>query len=146
MSAPPLRLVFDTNVFISAALRGRQAETALELASARRLVLVTSAAILAELADKLLHKLGWPQNRVDLFLETIRELAEIVEPTVTLAVVPDDEDDNRILECAVAGEAGLIVTLDQDLLRLKSYEIIGIITPRELAFYGLDDESNAFRR
>ena len=36
---------------------------------------------------------------------TIRDITEQVEPEITLDVVPDDEDDNRIIECAVAGEA-----------------------------------------
>jgi hypothetical protein len=68
--------------------------------------------------------------------------AEVVEPQITLNVVPDDEDDNRIIECAIAGEAGLIVTFDKDLLRLKSYEMIGIITPSQLSFYGLMDNES----
>jgi putative PIN family toxin of toxin-antitoxin system len=139
---PALRIVFDTNVYISAALHGRQAETVLELASAGLLTLVTSPAILAELEEKLVNKLGWSLNRVELFLETIRDLAEVIDPQITVHVVPDDEDDNRIIECAIAGEAGLIVTFDKDLLRLRSYETVGIITPRQLSFYGLTDENS----
>jgi predicted nucleic acid-binding protein len=73
---PPLRIVFDTNVYISAALHGRQAETVLELASAGMITLVTSSVILAELEEKLINKLGWSANRVELFLKTIRDLAE----------------------------------------------------------------------
>jgi uncharacterized protein len=48
---------------------------------------------------------------------------------VTLHVVAQDDDDSRILECAVAGRAGLIVSSDRHLRKLKSYEGIGIITP-----------------
>ncbi len=133
-----LRIVFDTNVYISAALFGRRAETVMELASAGQIQLVTSEIILAELERKLREKMGWSASQTQLFTGTIRDLAEVIEPEITLDVVPDDEDDNRIVECAVAGEANLIVTFDKDLLRLKSYEMIGIITPRQLTFYGLD--------
>lgn len=136
----PLRIVFDTNVYISAALFGRRAETVMQLASAGQIQLITSEIILAELERKLQEKMGWSESRTQLFSDTIRGLAEIVTPEIRLDVVPDDEDDNRIVECAVAGEANLIVTFDKDLLRLKSYKMIGIITPRQLTFYGLGDE------
>ena len=134
-----LRVVFDTNVYISAALHGREAETALELASAHRIILLTSPAILSELEEKVRNRLGWSQERAEFFLGIIRDFAEIVEPQVVLQVIAEDDDDNRILECAVTGNASLIVTFDKDLLRLKSYETTGIITPRQLQFYGLED-------
>jgi putative PIN family toxin of toxin-antitoxin system len=141
MTNDKLRIVFDTNVYISAALFGKQAEIVLQLAAAQFIILIISETILAELEEKLLQKLGWTEQRVLLFLDTIRDITEVVEPQITLNVVPDDEDDNRIIECAVAGEAGLIVTFDKDLLRLKSYSAIGIITPRQLTFYGLGDDA-----
>jgi putative PIN family toxin of toxin-antitoxin system len=140
MPSPAIRVVLDTNIYISAALHGRRAETILELASTRRITLVASTEILDELEEKLRFKLEWPEAQIRLFLLTIRELVELVEPEFTLDVVPDDEDDNRIVECAVAGEAGLIVTFDKDLLRLKAYEMVGIITPRQLTFLGLDSD------
>jgi putative PIN family toxin of toxin-antitoxin system len=139
MATLPLRIVLDTNVYISAALRGREAEAILQLASLWRVILVASEFIFGELKEKLETKFQWPETQVALFLETMRDLAEIVEPEITLNVVPDDDDDNRILECAVAGGAGLIRTYDKDLLRLKSYQTIGIITPRQFAFYGLSN-------
>jgi predicted nucleic acid-binding protein len=43
--------------------------------------------------------------------------------------VSEDEADNRILECAVAGEADLVVFGDQHLRRLKSFAGIGIVRP-----------------
>ena len=135
----PLRIVFDTNVYISAALFGQRAERVMQLASVGQIQLIVSEAILSELRRKLREKMAWPESRIQLFVDVILELAVLVEPTITLDIVPDDEDDNRILECAVAGEAGLIVTFDKDLLRLKSYEMIGIMTPRQLTFYGLEE-------
>ena len=50
-----------------------------------------------------------------------------VVSTERLNVVPDDEDDNRVLECAVAGECECVVTGDGDLLRMGSYEGIRIL-------------------
>lgn len=94
---------------------------------------------MSELRRKLREKMAWSESRTQQFADVVLELAQLVEPTITLDVVPDDAADNRIIECAVAGEAGLIVTFDKDLLRLKSYETIGIISPRQLTFYGLEE-------
>jgi putative PIN family toxin of toxin-antitoxin system len=132
-----LRIVCDTNVYIAAALRGGQAEAVLHLAAAGAVTLVTSPAILAELDEKLRDKFGWSQDQSDLFLETVRLIAEVVEPATTLTSVADDPDDNRILECAQAGQAALIVTCDRHLLRLKRFATIGIIHPRDLLHFGL---------
>ena len=140
MASAALRIVLDTNIYISAALHGRRAETILELASAGRIILIASEEILDELEEKLQYKLEWPDSQVQLFLRTIRDLVEIVEPEFKLDVMPDDEDDNRIVECAVAGKAGLIVTFDKDLLRLKAYEMVGIVNTRQLSFYELDSD------
>ncbi len=120
-------------------MHGRRAEKVLELAAAGQITLLTSEVILSELYEKLTGKLQWPENRAQLFLETIRELAVVIQPEIVLQVVPNDEDDNRIIECAVTGEAGLIVTFDKDLLRLKSFEMIGIVTPTQLTFLGLGE-------
>ena len=132
-----LRVVCDTNVYIAAALRGGQAEAIMQLAAAGAITLLVSPAILAELEDKLLGKFGWTQEQADLFGETVRLLAEIVEPEHTLHVVVEDPDDNRILECAQAGEAALILTYDRHLLKLKRFQMTGVIHPRDLLHFGL---------
>ena len=48
-----------------------------------------------------------------------------------LAVADLVEDTGRVLGAAVEGRAGMIVTGDQDLLALKRYEGVRIVTPRE---------------
>jgi putative PIN family toxin of toxin-antitoxin system len=132
-----LRVVCDTNVYIAAALRGGQAEAVVQLAVAGAITLLVSPAILAELDEKLRDKFGWMPEQAGLFLEAVRLAAEVVEPDITLNVVEEDPDDNRILECAQAGRAALVVTYDKHLLRLKQYELIGIIHPQDLLHFGL---------
>lgn len=55
--------------------------------------------------------------------------ATFVTPAQTLAVVAEDEPENRILECAVEAGSDIIVSADNDLLRLGSYAGISIMKP-----------------
>jgi putative PIN family toxin of toxin-antitoxin system len=71
-------------------------------------------------------KFGWEGYRLRFGREALRKLARIVEPTETIAIA-DDPDDNRILECAVEAKSDFIITNDKDLLRLRSYAGIPII-------------------
>ncbi len=54
-------------------------------------------------------------------------ISRLVHPTEIIDAVPDDPDDNRILECPVAAASGYIVTGDNDLLRLGCYGGIQIV-------------------
>ena len=59
----------------------------------------------------------------------VTELAVIVAPKQRLRVVKDDAD-NRVIECAAAGRAEVIVTADKALLALTRYEKTRILTLR----------------
>jgi uncharacterized protein len=58
----------------------------------------------------------------------IRGFAEVVQPTRQLAVGTEDPDDDRILECAVAAGAHVLVSGDRHLLRLGEFEGVSILT------------------
>ncbi len=58
-----------------------------------------------------------------------------VRPKNQIAVVFSDPDDNRVLECAVEGQADFIVTGDKDLLRLNRFQNVTIIPPRAFIEY-----------
>jgi predicted nucleic acid-binding protein len=51
----------------------------------------------------------------------------LVRPTQTIDAVPEDPNDNRVLECAVTAGSRYIVTGDSALLRLGKYEGIEIL-------------------
>jgi putative PIN family toxin of toxin-antitoxin system len=57
----------------------------------------------------------------------ITDIARTAKPAVQLYVIEEDPDDNRILECAVAAGSDYIVSGDNDLLRLGSYDSIRIL-------------------
>ncbi len=124
-----LRVVFDTNVFISA-LFGGFPEEADQAALERRCTLVVSPAILSELARTLREKFPTPEADIVAYVRQIGRVAEIVRPNRRVGVLRD-EADNRVLECAEAGRVDLIVSGDRDLLRLKQHVNIPIVRPAD---------------
>ena len=117
-----LRVVADTNIYVSALNFGGAPLRLLKLAEAGGVRLVISDAVLDETARVLLReKFAWADERIAQTLDGLRNLAERAQPTRTLAVITADPSDNRILECADAGNADYIVSGDNHLLRLKQH-------------------------
>jgi putative PIN family toxin of toxin-antitoxin system len=94
-------------------------------------LLVTSPAILDELDEKLRLKFKVSPEDADLIRARLQCNALVVNPGVLLDVVGDDPDDNRVLECALTGEADYVVSGDRHLLKLGSVEGIPILTTRQ---------------
>lgn len=128
-----LRVVFDSNVYISALLFKGYPRQILQLAINKQVILISSDHIVNETTAKLKDKFLWPDRRIQDFIEQIKDLAMICEPKSRLSVIAD-ESDNRILECAVEGEANLIISGDNHLLKLKSYDNIPIHPPKYLTY------------
>ena len=130
-----MKIVLDTNLYIAAALHDGLAKNILEFVFENSSVtLITSKEILEELSNKLSNKFKWSEERISFYLDAINTMSEIVQPSIKLTVVKRDAKDNKILECAIAGNAALIVTLDQDLLKLKTFRGIGIVHPKTLSW------------
>ncbi len=125
-----MRVVFDTNVFISGLTFGGKPAFVLQMAAKAECLLVTSEDILLEIEDVLLRKFLWSAGKVAAALVGIRAMAEVVEPGILLSDC-EDPDDNRILEAAVAGRAVCIVSGDRHLLRMKVFRRIQIVTVNE---------------
>jgi putative PIN family toxin of toxin-antitoxin system len=122
-----LRVVFDTNIYISAfVIPGGNAEKAYLGAMSGNCELYTSVAILTELARKLQEKFGWEKPRIVQLIRAISDVAVVLKTTPCLKVL-SDEPDNRILECASKAEAELLVTGDNHLLKLEQYESCKIV-------------------
>lgn len=119
------RVVFDTNVFLSALTFCGKPEVVFEMARAGKIQLVVSPSILAELASILENKFAWDDEDVREALMVVGRHADLVKPGLRLRVLEDDAD-NRILECAVEGQANWIVSGDRHLLDLKEFRGIPI--------------------
>jgi putative PIN family toxin of toxin-antitoxin system len=126
-----MRVVADTNVLISALMFGGLPGRFLELALGRRFTLLASKALLDELDEKLRGKFAVSESDALAIRAKLEGNARLADSDFRLNAVPDDPDDNRVLECAVAGKADSIVSGDRHLLRIGSYEGIAIVTVRQ---------------
>lgn len=126
-----MKVVLDTNVLLSAFTKPGGRTVALWVAALeRRYQLLISPAIITEVAEKLRSKFGWEDVRIIRRSKLMAKTGKrMIVPRFVLDVIPEDPDDNRILECAVEGKADLIVSGDRALLRLKSYDGIPVVRP-----------------
>jgi putative PIN family toxin of toxin-antitoxin system len=124
------RVVVDTNVLISGLLFGGKPAAILDLALDRSFLLLTSHVIENELIRVLTRKFHVSSTGVMGIIALIRSTSESVR-TETRLMLCRDESDNRILECALEGDAGFIVTGDSDLLCLPPFQHLVILRPNE---------------
>jgi putative PIN family toxin of toxin-antitoxin system len=123
-----MRVVFDTNIFISAlTLPGGNADAAIMRIVNGDDTLVISREIIDEILTVLARKFSKDAEALSRVAVNLAGLGEMVYPTGRLTVL-EDAADNRILECAVEGNAALIVTGDKTMLMLKRHRDIKILT------------------
>jgi putative PIN family toxin of toxin-antitoxin system len=124
----PDRVVLDTNVYISGLLWRDKPYQCLLLARSGIVKAVYCDAMLAELTEKLREKFGFSENHIHAVVYDYRRISERVVVDEQLQVVPDDPDDDKFVECAVAANAAVIVSGDQHLLTLKHYHDVEVLT------------------
>lgn len=132
MAAKTPKVVFDTNIFISAILFGGNPQEILEYAREKNIQLVSSPQILLELARKLHEKFEWREEDVHEVINGIGVFAQIVRPKKKVDKIKDDISDNRVLECAKEGKAHFIVSGDKrHILPLKKFGKTRIVSATE---------------
>lgn len=130
----PLRIVIDNNVLVSAVLKsGSPPDTLMRRWLAEDFLLVTSPAMLAELADvlnrpKIRDKYRLTSEDVTELLQRLQQQAVIVPGTSLSGIIAADPKDDVFIACAVEGQARYIVSGDHHLLDLRRYGRIRIVT------------------
>jgi len=123
-----VRVVFDTNVYLSAfSTEGAKSKRAFGMVKQGRVQLYVSVDILMETVGKLRDKFLMDDEDITIVLKSISRVATVIKADRKINLLAD-VPDNRILDCAVQAKAHLIVTGDKHLLGLKEYEGIGITT------------------
>ena len=125
-----MRVVIDTNVLISAIFWTGKPKQILNKVRQEEITFLTSEFILEELKN-VLRKADKPfklsEEDADRIVIAMRELAVVVKIGSHVSVC-QDENDNRVLECALDGNADCIITGDFHLLQLGSFQKINIMT------------------
>lgn len=128
-----MRVLVDTNVLISGLLWDGNESNLLRMCKTGELTNLISPPIFEEL-EKVLsgRKFGLTANEVSKLIELVISFSDMVHPQMELTVVTTDADDNRILECALAGKADYIVSGDKHLLKLGEFKGMPIINAKEM--------------
>lgn len=117
-----VRVVVDTNTIVSGVLTPAGAPGAVLTAFRDgRFTLITSEPMLAEVDEvlrrpRIAGRYGIQAGDVDALVALMRERAEVVHLTGEIRVCRDPDDD-MLIEAALVGNAGVLVTRDEDLVR-----------------------------
>jgi putative PIN family toxin of toxin-antitoxin system len=126
-----VKLVFDTNIFISAfVIPHSKAEKAILRILEGDDSLIISKEIINEVLSVLSTKFHRNSEAISHTALYLSNLAHIVKPVKRILIFEDDPD-NRVLECALHGKADAIVTGDREMLKLKDFEGIRIMSLKE---------------
>jgi len=131
-----VKLVLDTNVFISALLWYGPPHQLLRLIEKGTFTLCITPSLLEELTDvlsrpKFSSRIKDRKTSPKELLAAILDVAELHPDKRIKSVVKNDPDDDRVLACALASGAKYIITGDPHLLKLKNWSGISILTPRQ---------------
>ena len=131
-----MRAVIDTNALLAGLLWRGPPHALLQHVRAGTVALVSSPALMADLADVIGRpKLDLILTRTNTLRERsspeVRRLAEMIEPPPLPHPVCRDPDDDQVLALALAAKVELIVSGDNDLVSIGSFEGIPIIAPAD---------------
>lgn len=113
-----LRIVLDTNIFLSALFFGGMLEKIIDLALANKLRLYTSA----DLSKEIFKKLYYFGADEEILIKTtiVLNSCTFIRPTVKITACRDPKD-NFLLEMVETAQADYLITRDKDLLDLENH-------------------------
>jgi uncharacterized protein len=132
-----MRTVPDTNIVVSGLLWRGNPRRVLDAARDGIIEIFTSPVLLEELKDvlsreKFAKRLEAANVTVQELVEGYAALATVIDAAPIEPVVIRDPDDDAVLACAIAAEAEIIASGDDDLLSLKEHRNIRVLTATEL--------------
>lgn len=132
-----MRIVADTNTAISGLLWQGAPRRLIDACRARKVAIITSPALLAELAevltrDKFAARILRAELSAKSLLEDYAAITHVIEPAALPTPVSRDPDDDEVIACAITARADMIVSGDADLLTLERYQDIPILTAGQI--------------
>jgi putative PIN family toxin of toxin-antitoxin system len=127
-----MKLVLDTNVFISAFYWGGNSQKIIDRIIKGLDELYVSDKILKEISEVMARpKFKTDRETIIKYIETIEKTCKKIFTEGRIKGICRDKDDDDKLECGIICNADYIITGDNDLLVLEKYETMKITTPRE---------------
>ncbi|MBW2975992.1 putative toxin-antitoxin system toxin component, PIN family [Candidatus Woesearchaeota archaeon] len=131
-----MKVTLDTNVLVSGTFWTGDSFRILDMIDQKRIKNITSKDIIQEYYEtmksgEIVDKI---QNKNLVMAKIVNKVVKIsvfVEPAKRLSIIKDDPDDNKILECAKSGKVDCIISQDEHLLKLRKFEGISIVRPKE---------------
>lgn len=123
-------VVLDSGIWISAFQFGGTPQAALDSVSSDHTVAICNQ-IVAEVCGTLVRKFSWKDEEVLSILKAYTSDGTHVEVTGTVHGVCRDPKDDMIFECAVKSHAEIILSGDNDLLSVKTYRGVQVLTARQ---------------
>ena len=134
-----MRIVVDTNVLISGVFFGGFPRKILSAIVNRKMTACATTEIVNEYEEVVQEMIVRKKGHINrAILVPLIEVMEIFEPISYIEICRDTEDD-KFLECAKDSNALYIVSGDKDLLVIKQYENIQIVTARDFCEKYLPD-------
>ncbi len=127
-----MKIVLDTNVFISGIFFGGPPSQILQSWRQAKIKIILTEEILGEyqrVGEELSAK--YPSVNIEAIIELFTIFGEFVETKGIAESVCEDPDDNKFIECAIASQSKLIVSGDNHLLKLSGYKAIEVLKPRQ---------------
>jgi putative PIN family toxin of toxin-antitoxin system len=124
------KVVFDTNILVSALLFKGGLAGLVDLWKRGRLIPVLSRETFQEFKAVLEYpKFSLTHQEIKVIIEEeVLPYFEVVEITDTVKGICRDADDDKFIACAVSASADFIVTGDRDLLDMVKYKSIRIVS------------------
>lgn len=128
--ANPQKIVIDTNVWLSALYFSGKPAQIVNLIEEKQIISITSNFILDELKEKMTINFETPTFAANATIAYIKSISDVVSVNgINFGL--RDVDDNSVLETAIVGKCGFLITGDKDLLTLEKYQNIQIVQPAE---------------
>jgi putative PIN family toxin of toxin-antitoxin system len=127
-----LRVILDTNVFVSGAFFAGPPHQILKAWRNGRIQILVSEEILKEyhrVGEILLAK--HPEVDLGPFIELLVKNAELTQSQKLPSPICDDPDDDKFLACALAGKSKIIISGDKHMLKIRAYKGVKIVRPRK---------------
>ena len=127
-----MNAVFDTNVLVAAFVAEGICSKILTRGREKQFHLITCPVIVQEFNRVLIKKFSATKNEARSALQIVSEaIHSVVRPSQSAQSVCRDPDDDAILACVLGAGADYLVTGDADLVGLKVFKGIRIVTPRD---------------